>query len=296
MLAGFERGYGRPPSAAMSTSPVMRDDDDDDGGGGRAVREGELERLMRSLSEDMSPQATSQNHHHNHHYDYFMSTSAVQRDYSSSFSRSQPSFLLELLSMPVPAAGWNPNAVLPDAAPILHSTSNLHGFPGTDVTQPSQQRPQEASFWDALPECPSWFPVNDGLQELLTPAAWTDPTAVSAITTAALAAPKPSISSGISSLHSPLASPAMRSPSPPACLNSAASTLPSTPNSSTSSGSVSDSAAAEEDHSRSSSARPSSLQQAQPAPGPSDSSSAKRKIPEQNFDDDEIQSLDSKKP
>ena len=303
VLAGFERGYGRPPSgAAMSssaTSSMMRDEDD---GGGGLVREGELERLMRSLSEDMSSQVTQQNQS-----DYLMSP-ALQRDFSSSFSQSQPSFLLELLSMPAPAAGWHPNPgslALPDAAPGLHSTTmNLHGFLGTQATQGLQQRPQESIFWDTLPEYPSWFPAQDGLQELLTaPAAWNDHPAVSTTTTVAPNPKTSTHSSGISSVfHSPLASPVMgsTSPSSPPRLNSAAPTptLPSTPNSSMSSGSVSD-AAAEEDHShrgdRSSTARPSS-QQPQAAPGPSGSSSAKRKTTDQSPDEDEIQSLASKKP
>ncbi|KAG0554585.1 hypothetical protein KC19_12G102400 [Ceratodon purpureus] len=310
VLAGFERGYGRaPPGAAMSssaTSSMMRDEDDG-GGGGIGVREGELERLMRSLSEDMSSQVTSQNQSQLHQQEYFMSqptTPALQRDFSS--SQSQPSFLLELLSMPAPTGAWNlnpGNVVFPDAASILHSNTpmNLHGFPGT---QPSQQRAQEI-FWDALPDYPSWFPAQDSLPELLIPpTAWNDIPAVSTTTTVAPNPKTSTHSSGISSgMHSPLASPVMgsTSPSSPARLNSAASTLPSTPNSSMSSGSVSD-AAAGEDHShhhggdRSSSARPSSQQQPQAAPGPSGSSTAKRKAPEANVDDDEIQSLDSKKP
>jgi hypothetical protein len=260
--------------SSSATSAMMGDEDD--GGGGRGVREGDLERLMRSLSEDMSSQGQSQGHQQ----DWFVAQ-------APGFSQAQPSFLLELLSMPAPgtSAGWsaNPNVVgVPDAAPGLHSGVNLHGFPGTQ-----QQRAQEV-LWDALPDFPSWFPAQDGLQELGLPApgAWNDHPAVSTTMT------KTSThSSGVSSVPSPV-NPRSTSPSSPARLNSAASTLPSTPNSSLSSGSVSD-AAAEEDHShhdRASSARP-APSQPQAAPGPSGSSTAKRKTPDRTLDDDEIQSL-----
>lgn len=286
VLAGFERGYGRPPSAMSSstTSPLLRDDDDDDGGMLRAPREGDLERLMRSLSEDVNSQTQSSHtqwHHGyeqlHHEFGALQQPSGVfpsRQEFSSltTFSQSQPSFLLELLSMPAPTMGWNP------LADVAHATSglNLHSFP-------SAQRQQPDAFWDSLPEYPPWFPAQDGLPELLTsPALWNQ------------------TEKGNS--HSPLASPAARSPSSPAHLNSAASTLPSTPNSSMSSGSFSDAGAVEEDQSHqggvSSSGRP-LLQLPQPIAGPSGSSTgAKRKAPDGNLDEscDEIQSLDSKKP
>jgi hypothetical protein len=232
--------------------------DGDDGGGGRR-RESDLERLMRSLSEDVSTNAQSQNQRPG------TLPLPAPRDFSSSFSQAQPSFLTELLSMPSPSVGWS--SALSDG-PILP----LVDFHSVDQGYSAPQRPQEATFWDTLPEYPaSWFaqegPCIDGLQELLTtPAPWTT-------------APVERGSHSSSVMGSPT------SPSP-ARLNSAA--LPDTPNSSMSSESFSD-AAAEEDHSHHGvSSRP----LLQPAAG---SSSAKRKSPDRALDD-EIQSLDSKKP
>lgn len=299
--------------SSSTTSPMMCDVDDDDGDGGghglgKGPREGDLERLMRSLSEDVT---NTQTHHQQgqlHGFEQqqqlheFGSSQQFQQqqqqslspgEFSSAslFSQSQPSFLLELLSMPAPSlGGWNSSSLLPDLGPILSSTSslNLHSFG-------SQRQPEV--FWDSLPDYPPLFlPTQDSLPELLSSSEpWS---------TVAPAAPAPeskqltSHSSGVTS------SAVTRSPSSPARLNSAASTLPSTPNSSLSSGSFSDAAGAEEDHQShghggsSTSGRP-LLQHPQPVAGPSGSSSAhKRKTPDGNVDEscDEIQSLDSKKP
>ncbi|KAG0584540.1 hypothetical protein KC19_3G216700 [Ceratodon purpureus] len=274
---------------------------DDEGGGRRG--ESELERLMRSLSEDVS--TTSQNQNQRHGYEQTLQlheftppatmTFPPPRDFSSSFSQpAQPSFLTELLSMPSPSAGWN--STVPDG-PILHSATP-RDFQSNTINHgySAPQRPQESTFWDTLPEYPSWFPQEagpesmyiDGLQELLTtPTPWNE-----VMTTAPME--KASHSSERSSL---VGSPTSRSSPSPARLNSAASTLPGTPNSSMSSESFSDTAA-EEDHSHHGvNSRP-LLQHAQLAAGPSGSSSAKRKSPDRALDEscDEIQSLDLKKP
>lgn len=278
----------------------MRDGDDE--GGGRR-RESELERLMRSLSEDVSTTSPSQNQRvHGYeqtlqHHEFTLPATMTfppPRDFSSSFSQAQPSFLTELLSMPSPSVGWS--SALPDR-PILHSATP-RDFQSNTINHgySAPQRLQEATFWDPLPEYPSWFPQEacpenmyiDGLQELLTtPAPWNQVTTTAPVE-------KGSHSSGRSSL---MGSPTSRSSPSPARLNSAASTLPGTPNSSMSSESFSDTAA-EEDHSHHGvNSRP-LLQQSQPAAGPSGSSTAKRKSPDRALDEscDEIQSLDSKKP
>lgn len=245
--------------SSSTTSPVMRDDDDDGGGGGGGFprrHENDLERLMRSLSEDVNQSSHQNQWHHHHEFQQHHHDSFQQQPLPGfqTFAHSQPSFLLELLSMPAPAAGWNPG--LPDVAGM-----NLGGY-------------NRDAFWDSLPEYPPWLPnAQDSLPELLT-SPWNQTE---------------------NKLNSHSMSPVTRSPSR---LNSATSTLPSTPNSSMSSGSFSDAGAAEEDQSHFS-GRPALLQQPQPVAGPSGSSSgAKRKTPDGNFDEscDEIQSLDSKKP
>lgn len=242
MLAGFERGYGRPPPAMSSSTTSPLDDDDGGGlmmrGGTRSSHENDLERLMRSLSEDVNshniqPQPV-QWQQQNHEFQGF--PGPLQ-------SQQQPSFLLELLSMPAPVAtgGWN---ALPDVGAM-----NLQGR--------AQHHQQPDAFWDSLPECPPWLPsAQDSLPELLN-------------------SPWNQTQEKTRSLPS----------SPDAArLNSAASTLPSTPNSSMSSGSFSNT---EEDqsHHGSTSGRPA----LQPTAG------SKRKAPD-GESCDEIQSLDSKKP
>lgn len=301
VLAGFERGYGRPPPAI--SSPMIRDGDDE--GGGRR-RESDLERLMRSLSEDVSMNPQSQNQRHGYelpvpHHEFTLPamTFPPPRDFSPFSQAAQPSFLTELLSMPSPSVGWN--SALPDGGPILHSATPRE-FPttiGINHGYSAPQRLQEAVFWDTLPEYPSWFPQEgcpesmyiDNLQELMsTPVPWNQAGDQATMTLVE----RGSHSSGRSSA---MGSPTSRSSPSPAHLNSAASTLPGTPNSSMSSESFSD-AAAEEDHFHHGVSSWPLLQQAQPAAAPSGSSSAKRKTPDRALDEscDEIQSLDCKKP
>lgn len=288
-------------------------------------READLERLMRSLSEEVNSQNQSQNPQVGHEVQQnFLQPSTVfpgQRDFSVSFSQSQPSFLLELLSMSSPAVGWN-GCALPD--PALYSAASREFKSSTGntgfATSSIQAQSQQDGLWTSEPDYPPWFSqesvesrhVNmyvDRLQDLLsTPASWEQLQVVSSSPAftidMTMGAPteKTSHSSGVTAvMHSPRASPGvMGSPSTSTPLNSAASTLPSTPNSSMSYGSFSD-AAAEEGHSHhgigGSISRPPSLQQPQPVAGPSGRSSTKRKTLDCGMEEscDEIQSHDAKK-
>lgn len=274
---------------------------------------------MRSLGEDVYSQDYL-NRHHAHEQvlhlqqNEFSSPQPMFPTPTTSFSQS-PSFLTELLSLPSPVTTscWNTTVsdpFLQSAVPREMLSSIATDTINRSLVMPhSQPQSQLEALWDSLPEHSSWFAEQggeprhlyvDSLQELLssTSAPWNQQHAVSS--TAPVGVGKTSHSSGRSSvMQSPLGSPSLSSRASPARLNSAASTIPSTPNSSMSSDSFSV-AAAEEDETHhgtgSSSGRP-LLQRPQSVTGPSGSTSAKRKSQDRVVNDncDEIQSLDCKK-
>lgn len=284
MLAGFERGYGRPKPPLAAASRTMRDDGEDDEDGG-FTREGDLERLMRSLSEDMT---TSKNQS-----SYGFEQKASLREFSpfgmtmfppperdpfsgSSFSQSQPmTFPTDqlLLSMASPPSG------------ILQQSALLDGR--DEFSQP-QRVPQDATFWDSLPE--SMY--MDSIDELLsTPSPWDyQGTDGSLLGTPAAPLEKPSHYVA----RSPLGPTSPSSPTGLARLNSVAT---ASPNSSMSSESFSDNAA-EDDHSHHGVSSSSSFARPSLYPPPSPSGGIKRKTPDRAVDErcDKIQSLISNPP
>lgn len=275
---------------------------------------------MRSLSDDVS----SVNHqkqrvgydqllHQQHHE--FSHPSSMLTTHTTSFSQS-PSFLADLLSMPSPAStiSWNSTDLDPfsrwvashDFSSSSTSSTINHGC----LLSRRQPQSQQGTHWESSPQHPPWLPQQGGesrhvyvdtLQEIVSnsPASWNQQLAVSS--TAAVDLTKTSHSaSRSSSRHTPLGSPSPTSWTSPTHLNSASSTIPSTPNSPLISGSFSI-AAVEEDQSHhgtgSSSVGPSVLLP-HPAVGHSGSTSDKRKSPDQaaNESCDEIQSLDCNMP